>query len=441
MSLLAHIQIPKLLTTRTSMNRTPSGIAAVGDIAWGTHFCQFYEDRKDLAEALVPFFKAGLDNNEKCLWVTSEPFGREDARDSLRAAVPDLEQREKRGQIEIIDFQNWYLRSGHLDTDETVDQWLSRARAAVDEGYGGLRLTGNTFWLECDGFDEFADYESKVNAHFSSQPILALCSYCLGRCRPSDVLEVVRNHQFAISRRRGSWEVIEDASLKIARSDLERLNSELEQRIHERTAALEQALSDKGELFREVHHRVRNNLQIISSVVRMKQRQTGSDDIKQNYSDILGRVDAIALVHDTLYASDELSRVPIAEYLTKLCENLIQLRSRQDGLTLRLDLQDVKIHLDKAVTLGLIATELVTNALKHAFPMDRTGQVTVRFGCKDGDCTLIVSDDGTGIDKRNDSPRLRSGLRLVSSLALQLGATITESIKEGTTIEVRFPQS
>lgn len=127
------------------MNRTPSGITAVGDLAWGTHFCQFYDDRNDLAEALVPFFKAGLDNNEKCLWVTSEPFGRDDALASLRAAVPDLEQREKRGQIEIIDFQNWYLRSGHLDADETVDQWLGRARTAVDEGYGGLRLTGNTF--------------------------------------------------------------------------------------------------------------------------------------------------------------------------------------------------------------------------------------------------------------------------------------------------------
>src|SRR5918993_5878664 len=109
------------------MNRTPSGIAAVGELAWGTHFCQFYEDRHDLAEALVPFFKAGLENNEKCLWVTSEPFGRENARDALRAAVSDLEQRERGGQIEIIDFQNWYLRNGKLSPDETVEQWLGRA--------------------------------------------------------------------------------------------------------------------------------------------------------------------------------------------------------------------------------------------------------------------------------------------------------------------------
>src|SRR5919112_6048535 len=108
------------------MSRTPSGIAAVGDLAWGTHFCQFYDDRNDLAEALLPFFKAGLDRNEKCLWVTSDPFGCEDARDSLRAAVPDLERREQRGQIEIVDFRNWYLRNGDLSPDETVAQWLAR---------------------------------------------------------------------------------------------------------------------------------------------------------------------------------------------------------------------------------------------------------------------------------------------------------------------------
>jgi len=79
-----------------------SGIACVGEIPWGSHFCQFYKTNEDLADALVPYFKAGLDNNEQCLWVTSEPLHAEDARAALRNAVPDLSAREKRGQIEII---------------------------------------------------------------------------------------------------------------------------------------------------------------------------------------------------------------------------------------------------------------------------------------------------------------------------------------------------
>jgi two-component sensor histidine kinase len=423
------------------MIRTPSGINAVGDLPWGTHFCQFYEDRHDLADALVPFFKAGLENNEKCLWVTSEPFGGADARDSLRAAVPDLDQREARGQIEIIDFRNWYLRAGNLDADDTVSQWLGRAHSAVDEGYSGLRLTGNTFWLECDSFDKFADYENKINREFSSQPILALCSYCLGRCRPTDVLEVVRNHQFALTRRRGSWEVIEDASLKQARSELESLNSGLEQRVLERTIELERALNDKNELFREVHHRVRNNLQIISSLVRMKLRQTPSEDVKEGYTDILGRVDAIALVHDALYASDELTRVPISNYLKKLCGSLVQLRGREDKVSIRLKAENADISLDKAVTLGLITTELVTNALKHAFPDGRRGEILVQFRCKNGECTLTVSDNGVGLASTSSDLRSRSGLRLVSSLALQLGAELSEVSEPGTMFRLQFPQS
>jgi two-component sensor histidine kinase len=435
------MRLLKLPVARIHMTRTPSGIQAVGDLPWGTHFCQFYEGRSDLADALVPYFKAGLENNEKCLWVTSEPFGREDARDSLRAAVPDLDQREARGQIEIIDFHNWYLRAGNLDADETVSQWLGRAHAAVTEGYSGLRLTGNTFWLECDGFDEFADYENKVNQEFSSQPILALCSYCLNRCRPTDVLEVVRNHQFALTRRRGSWEVIEDASLKQARSELESLNSELERRVLDRTTALERALHDKNELFREVHHRVRNNLQIISSLVRMKLRQTRSEEIKKGYTDILGRVDAIALVHDALYASDELTKVPVSDYLKKLCGSLVQLRGREDKVSIRLEAEDADISLDKAVTLGLITTELVTNALKHAFPDGRRGEILVRFSCKSRQCTLVVSDDGVGLANQQFDLQSRSGLRLVASLALQLGAELRETSEPGTTIHLQFPQN
>jgi hypothetical protein len=184
-------------------------------------------------------------------------------------------------------------------------------------------LTGNTFWLQCERFDEFADYEAMVNRRFVSQPIIALCSYCLGRCRPTDILEVVRNHQFAVTRRRGAWEVIEDASLKIARSELEQLNAKLDSCVRERTAQLERALSEKTELFGEVHHRVRNNLQVVSSLVRMKLRQNRSPELRETLGDVLGRVDAIGLVHDVLYDSGETSRVPMAEYLHRLCAGIL----------------------------------------------------------------------------------------------------------------------
>ena len=421
------------------MSMAPSGISAVGDLPWGSHFCQFYEGREDLADGLLPFFKAGLENNEKCLWVTSEPFGTEDARSALRNAVPDLARRESGGQIEIMDHHSWYLRTGGLTPDATVEEWVARAHGAVGESYTGLRLTGNTFWLQCESFDEFADYEATVNRRFIAQPIIAMCSYCLGRCRPTDILEVVRNHQFAVTRRRGAWEVIEDASLKIARSELEQLNATLESRVRERTEQLERALTEKTELFGEVHHRVRNNLQVVSSLVRMKLRQDGRPDIRETFADVLGRIDAIGLVHDVLYDSGEASRVPVSEYLDRLCGGIAQLQNDQDRVAVHVSADRAEIGLDQAVTLGLIANELVTNSLKHAFPDGRSGEVTVTFVCEANACELAVIDDGICLEKALQSPR--SGLRLVKSLCAQLEATVTEELELGRTgFRIRFPR-
>jgi two-component sensor histidine kinase len=173
----------------------------------------------------------------------------------------------------------------------------------------------------------------------------------------------------------------------------------------------------------------------------MRLRQTHSDDVREGYTDILGRVDAIALVHDALYASDELTRVPVSNYLRKLCDSLVQLRGREDKVSIRLEAEDADISLDKAVTVGLITTELVTNALKHAFPNGMKGEILVDFRCKNGECTLVVSDDGVGLASRQSNFRSRSGLRLVSSLALQLGAELSEAREPGTTVCLQFPQS
>ena len=85
-----------------------SGIEAVGPVQWGTHFCQFYETADDLVDTLVPFFKVGLDNDERCMWVTAHPLRAHEATDALRNAVPDLDRRLSAGQVEIADHDRWY---------------------------------------------------------------------------------------------------------------------------------------------------------------------------------------------------------------------------------------------------------------------------------------------------------------------------------------------
>lgn len=421
------------------MGMTPSGIAAVGDLAWGTHFCQFYQTRDDLAGSLVPFFRAGLNNHEKCLWVTADPFGTEDARAALRAALPDLAAYEERGQIEIVDHLEWYTRQGRLAPEEVVRAWVGRARKALDEGYEGLRLTGNTFWLEPCDWREFVEYEATVNAGFMRERVVALCSYCLDRCRPADVLDVVRNHSFALTRRGGDWEVIEDASLRLARAELERLNAELELRVAARTADLEGALADKDALLREVHHRVRNNLQVVTSLVRLKLRQEQGRELRDGLAEVLGRIESVALVHDTLHAAGRPARVPFGAYLRRLAEGLAGLHGGAASVALAVESTgEEELDLEMAATLGLVANELVMNAFRHAFPAGRGGRVDVLFTGGADRIELAVRDDGVGLRQQGTG----TGLRLAQSFASQLGGELTVATGEhgGTTAAVTVPR-
>ena len=113
----------------------------VGDLAFGTHFCQFYRSRQDLIDTLVPFFVAGLRHGEACMWVTSDPLRAHDAREAMRAVLPDLDGYVARGQIEICDYQDWYLTNSGTPA-EVLQGWLDREKRALAQGFNGLRLTG-----------------------------------------------------------------------------------------------------------------------------------------------------------------------------------------------------------------------------------------------------------------------------------------------------------
>jgi PAS domain S-box-containing protein len=198
-----------------------SGIDILGDVPWGTHFCQFYQTRGDLIDILVPYFKAGLENNEFCMWITSEPLITDKADKSLRKAVKNLDKYIKRGQIEILDYSQWYTKSGKFAADEVLQGWVNKENEAVKRGYDGLRLAGNTFWLEERDWRDFADYEVVVNNVFPKYRMLAVCPYSLDKCGASEVIDVVNSHQFALIRREGKWEIIESSERKHAAEKLQ----------------------------------------------------------------------------------------------------------------------------------------------------------------------------------------------------------------------------
>ncbi|MDD3246550.1 MAG: PAS domain S-box protein [Methanosarcina sp.] len=196
-----------------------SGIDIIGDVPWGTHFCQFYQTKEDLMDILVPYFKAGLDNNEFCMWVTSQPLDVEEAEEALRMAVPDIDAYLKKGQIEIIPYTYWYVKEGKFDSERILNGWVEKLTRALANGYDGLRLSGNTFWLEKEGWDGFVEYEKEIDNIIGNFHMMALCAYPLDRCNATGIIDVVINHQFALIKREGKWEQIESSRRKKAEEE------------------------------------------------------------------------------------------------------------------------------------------------------------------------------------------------------------------------------
>jgi PAS domain S-box-containing protein len=207
------------MTQRTEKIRK-TGIDIIGDAPWGTHFCQFYQTKEDLIDILVPYFKAGLENNEFCMWVTSEPLGKEEAIKAMRKAVPNFDQHLKRGQIEIVPHTEWYLKDGAFNLQRVLDAWIDKLTFALAKGYGGIRATGNTTWLEKRDWRNFADYEEKINNAIGHYHMMAICTYWLDKCGASEVIDVVCHHQFALIRREGEWALIESSERKRAEETL-----------------------------------------------------------------------------------------------------------------------------------------------------------------------------------------------------------------------------
>ena len=141
-----------------------SGLDAVGDVPWGTHFCQFYQTADELAEVLALFFRQGLEDNECCIHVASAPLEIADVQALLAKAVPDIEERIARGQIELLDHRQWFLSDGQFDPLRVLPAWLDKERMALARGFDGLRLSSNISWLPPRDWQAYSQYEEALTA-------------------------------------------------------------------------------------------------------------------------------------------------------------------------------------------------------------------------------------------------------------------------------------
>ena len=226
-----------------------------------------------------------------------------------------------------------------------------------------------------------------------------------------------------------------------------RLYDQAQKEIFERTQAetrIREALKEKDVLLKEVHHRVKNNLQVISSLLNLQSIQIKDPETVQLFRDSQNRVRSMALIHEKLYQSHDLARIDFKGYAQSLSSYLMRsFAVEARGVTVRLDVDSIEMGIDQAIPCGLIINELVSNALKYAFPEERKGEVHIQFR-RHGDRQfhLIVGDNGIGFPNHLDYQNTSSlGLQLVNSLASQLGGTIELSRIDGTEFHISFQET
>lgn len=645
---------------------------------WGTHFCQFYQNQDDLLEIIVPYFKAGLENNEFCMLVTSEPLKEGEAIAAMKKAIPRFNSYLRNGQIEVIPFSSFYLKGGAFSSKRVLNAWLAKLEKAKAKGFDGLRLSGNTFWLEKKDWKSFFDYEEVVNNVIGNKDIIALCTYSLKKCGIAEVLDVIANHQFAIIKRDNKWSIVEtldhrnsiknlydsesrysflftnminafayhkivtDRSgkpvdyiflevndsfervtgikkgmligrkvtevipgiekepadwirkygnvalggksikfenyssalkkwfsisaycpkkgyfvsifedityrkmaeeallqseaqfrraieyapipiimhandgevLQVSHAwvditgyglkDIHSIGWWVEQAVHGEKVAevkdyfsnlyrkgpssmefdirtrtgevrhwifrasepgmlsdgrsffvgmalditekkinennMRKALKEKETLLKEIHHRVKNNLQIVASIIRLRSRKFTDRKLLSVLLDAEKRLKTMALTHELIYNQGNLAEIDLKNYIVTLVNDLVNSYNKGIRLDTRIDVSAVQLPLDYAIPCGLIISELVSNTIKHAFPRKKQGLIRVSLHKAGRNAELTIADDGIGLPSGfNIKTADQLGLQLVSSFVDKLDGNLEIRNKKGVEFKIIFP--
>jgi signal transduction histidine kinase len=446
-----------------------TGIEVVGDMPWGTHFCLFYESKEDLLDPLVSYCKAGLENQEFCLWVVAAPLTVEIARQALKQGIPEFERYLLDGSIEIIAAHDWYLQDGTFDLNRVIAGWNEKLRSASARGYVGIRVTGDTGWLEKKDWKDFSEYEDSLNAGIANQHLAVLCTYPISACGAAEILDVVRTHQFAVARRHGGWEVVETAGHKQAKAEIERLKDDLEQRVLERTSQLtamnkelrkevcqrqsaEEALrrtqakliaaheEERTRIARELHDDINQRLALLAvELSNLKNEVPASgastkhplDDVHQQVSD-LGK-DVQALSH-SLHSS-KMEYLGLAAAASSFCKEF----SARHNVEVVFHHHNIPQNLPSKISVSLF--RVLQEALQNAMKYSGVRQFEATLEGALNEIHLRVHDSGAGFDP--ESAMNGHGLGLTSMterLKLVDGQlSIDSKPKSGTTIHARVP--
>jgi signal transduction histidine kinase len=460
-----------------------SGIDIVDDMPWGTHFCHFYETREDLLDILIPYFKAGLENNELCVWVVFDPLNERKAVNALRRNIPEADRYLAEGRIEIVTHSELYLKDGSFDLEQVINIWNEKLAEALAIGYDGIRINGNEAWVTEKQWEDFSEYEKKLNEMIAGRRMIVLCTYPLVVSRGSEIFDVARTHQFAIARRHGSWDVVEPPDILRSKQEIKRLNEELEQRVADRTRELEAtneklrreiAERERAEeelrrtsdqlralaasltsareaegirIAREIHDELgsaltslRWELESCDKIISKSSDQLQPELLREKIAPMIKLTDAT--INTVRRISSELRPSILDDLgLVEAIEWQAQQFQAQTGIICHCDcaLENLDLSQEKSIALFRIFQEALTNVLRHALAT----KVDINIEEKADEFILTTSDNGKGITESQKSDSRSLGLLGMRERAHLVGGEIEITGTEGrdTVVTVRVPIS
>jgi|GEM_PF-1977137 len=444
-------------------------VHGITELKHGDHICGIYDTDEEHRNVIVPFLRKGLEQNEKLLYIL-DTRTKDDVITYLKNDDVDVEHYLSNGQLNFLTFADTYVKGGAFDPDRMVSLTSHETQKALDEGYSALRVTSEMSWAlrGYPGSERLLEYEIKVDQFFQGKKCIALCQYDRRRFAPEIFRTVLLTHPFAVIGTRvydnfyyvppkervggkhsvgtpNSWipnlvsytEAKE--ALQQSEKHLKHFNEELEKGIADRTEKLNALLEEKVLLLREVHHRVKNNLQVILSLIRLQSPNIKDQKLLDTMGDFQNRIMAMAHVHERMCRAEDISRIDLSEIVTFMGTSLFKsFKVNPKQIRLNVEIKDLQINIDSAIPISLIINELISNSIKHAFPKGTMGEITIAGHHEANTLILSFKDTGIGIPKDLDWMRSKQSLghRLVVGLVQQLNGTIELDRTTGTAFNI-----
>jgi two-component sensor histidine kinase len=416
----------------------------IEDLKPGKHLCCIYETDEEHKSVITPYLRLGLENNEKVLYIVDENTA-ETVLNYLKDDGVDADQFLHNGQLSILNVTDSYMKDGVFDPDKMIKMLSDETGKALKEGYNALRVTGEMSWTlrGFPGSERLIEYEAKLNNFFPKNECLAICQYDARIFDPEILMEILETHPLAII----GTEIYENfyyipphefLSGKTPEKILEHWKKNLQLRKEIKTS-----LAEKEILLKEIHHRVKNNLMIIYSLLNLQAGYLEDEKSREIFKESQSRARSMALIHERLYLSTDLKLIDFGDYLQTLSAELLHTYATQkEIIELEMNVENIKMDINHAIPLGLISNELITNCFKHAFPNGRNGKVQIDLRKNGGLCEMIVRDNGVGFPEEIDFRNTNSlGLQMINSLTKQIDGSIDLDNNPGTEFKITFKDS